>query len=721
MNSAERECLLKEGFTQEQIEEISAGRDEGLDTSVYEDKDFLTIQMRQIRLGMVEHLPVKVYAKVEYDWFQMEEIREGLKAGVDALIYASPEISYEKMQQMRKGLLEGINLISYINLSAGVIREIRKAKTEGVDILKYIDEGYDPDQLREIRHALMYGLDLDPYLSKVYRAASINEIYTGLLNGIDVSAYATPYYSWRQMREMRLGLENRVDIEKYTSKLYSWEQMREIRLGLEAGLNVDGYRLLRYTASEMRKKRLALLDGDFDDEISIAESRVKSDDFMFEFSTDEMSAYVTVLLGGRAISKDKFMEVLKYNRICMGIQADAVDKIINGRYGKDAILIAKGKMPTRGEDGWYEFLFRTEIEKKPKVLEDGTVDYQNIDWFEMVEKGQKLAVYHPAQQGTNGYTVTGNILEARKGSEKSILVGKGFRLEDDKKTYVATMEGIIRLDDNEMYISDHLVLDEITMATGNVVFSGSIHVLGDVGNGTVVKAGGDVVIDGNVGAATIESGGSVILKKGMNSAGHGLINAEKDVVSKFFEAAKVVAKGNIEVNKCLNSQLYAEGMILSTRVIAGGVAQAEKGFDIKHVGNNVGLRTVLKLKFNGKIWEEYNKTKAAIKETKQELHMLNKYYDEFKEKFTPEARSNMDVFLKIEKAIFTKNKLIEQLTKIEEDLEQRVNKTKDATIIISGLAHEGTILEMNGGRWVADNQRNITVRRKNNDMEVVSN
>ena len=164
------------------------------------------------------------------------------------------------------------------------------------------------------------------------------------------------------------------------------------------------------------------------------------------------------------------MKILKNNGIRNGIQEVAVENIAEGRYGEEAILIAKGQPPVRGKDGWYEFFFRTNIEKKPKILQDGSVDYQNIEWFEMVKEGQKLAFYHEAMDGTDGYDVTGTVIKARKGAEKSVLVGKGFQLDKDKKTYVSAMNGMIQLNDNEMWITNHLVLDEINMATGNISY-----------------------------------------------------------------------------------------------------------------------------------------------------------------------------------------------------------------------------------------------------------
>lgn len=721
MTAKEKEIFLKAGFTQEQIEEVDEGMKQGLKVAIYANKNYLPIQMRQIRLGLAEHLPVEKYASIEYDWFQMEEIRKGLKAGVDTDIYASPEIPYEKMCQLRKGLEEGVNLYSYIQLKATVLRELRKARGSGVNILKYINEGYDADQLREIRHGLENGVDMDQYLSKEYRAASIAEIREGLQNGVDVSLYTMIFYSWRQMREIRLGLENRVEVDKYNNKLYSWDQMREIRLGLEEGLDVESYRLLRYTAGEMRRKRLAMMEVIWREQEEFLQSQIRSEDFIFDFGPEDLEAYITIQAIGKVITRDKLIDILEQNDIKKGILEDAVDRIVSGMCDAEKVLIAKGQAPTTGEEGWYEFLFRTDMEKKPKIMSDGSADYRNIEWFETVKVGQKLAIYHNATVGEDGYSVKGEVIKGRKGAEKRILTGKGFWIDQDKKTYVAAVDGMISLDDTEMNISNHLELDEVNMVTGNVQFNGSVHILGDVARGAVVKASGDVLIEGTVESATIESGGSIILKKGMNSADHGQIIAEKDVVSRFFESVKVTAKGNIEVHKCLNSQLYADGKVVSSGTISGGIAQAAKGFEVKHVGNQVGLHTILRLKLDEKVREESKLVKGAIRDIAKELQMLVHSYEEYKEKFPPEARSQMDIFAKIEKAVFTKKKQLEQFQQMDEELDQLLEKEREARIIIAGQAYEGTVVEMDGCRWEADNEWNILIKKNHYELEVLPN
>ena len=720
---------------------------------------FMDIQLHQIQLGLSEGLPVQVYAKPEFDWFQMEEIRKGLKAGLDVSCYAKREMPYEKMRQVRKGLQDGIDLMPYIEWNAGILKEFRLAHLKGIDLKGYIEQGYDALQLAEIRKALEQGIDLEPHIDKEYRAASVAEIRKGLESGVDVTVYAKKIYSWRKMREIRLGLENRLDVSLYSTRFYDWEQMREIRLGLKAGLNVESYRPLRYTAREMYEKRRELLlkthvngnafikqmeesvgnilssehsldvhnfpvespeqvTGEADESTKLI---LDKKHLSVEFRANNMEAYISVEVPNGTIERDVLMDFLKENRIKEGISENAVNQLCNGEYGQKPVLIAQGKIPLKGEDGWYEYFFRTDVQKKPKVLADGSADYKDIEWFEVVSEGQKIAFYHEAKEGTDGYDVTGAVIKGRKGAEKRVLKGKGFRLEDDKKTYTALYNGMIRLDGEDLSIVNHVELDEINMTTGNIFFDGSIHIRGNVGSGMTVKATGDIVIDGNVEMATIETEGSVMLKKGMNASGNGMVKAGKNIVSRFFDATKVVADGNIEVDKCLNSQLYAKGMITANRIFAGGIASSESGFYLNNVGNHAGLKTVLKVQTNETARNDYHNILFNIKDVTRQLEVLNKTYSDLMEKYTDEQRSEMELFHKVENAVFLKQKQLDKMKELEVKLKRVIDKEKLVSVVISGNAYEGTVVEFGTGRWEAKNQYNVTIKQLNSEISVYNN
>lgn len=714
----ENEKNLNVDFEKDQLNEINLGISAGIDTSVYADKKYLAIQMRQIRLGLMEKLPVDMYANPEYDWFQMEEIRKGLREGVDVKIYSSLSIPYEKMRQIRKGLKAGIDLSGYSHMKADVLKQIRIAHTEGIDLSKYIQAGYDAKQLFEIRQALKDKLDMDPYLMKEYIGPSLAEIRKGLLAGVDVSLYATMEYSWREMRELREGMEKQLDVSKYSNPLYSWRQMHEIRLGLEQGLNVDKYRQLRYTSREMQKKRLSMLEDSRQDKQQLKKNLVRAEDIEVEISTNSMEAYVRILSKDKVVTKQRLLDVLDLHDIRAGIIQSAIEEIVNAQNTRKPVLVARGQIPRKGADGWYECYFRTLINKRPKIMKDGSADYKNVEWFETVKEGQKLAYYHRAEPGTDGYTVSGKVIPAQRGVEKGILVGKGFEMQPDKKTYIATVSGMVKMNDTTLEVSRHMEVQDVTLATGNINFDGSLHIKGNVEAGTEVHVSEDLEIDGNVGAATIVCGGNILLKKGMNAAGHGYIKSEKGIVSRFFEAVRVEANEDIQVNKCLNSQLYAGGMIISSSTIAGGVACAEKGFRIKNSGNSIGLHTALKIGYNEEIQKKMHELNSAVWEAEQELHMLNNSYQSVVAKYPPEVRNTMDLFIKLEKSVMAKRT---QINEMRARLEKYQNKVKDAKVVIGGHAFEGTVVEINNRRWQADNQYNVVIKSDSDEIIVSNN
>jgi hypothetical protein len=274
------------------------------------------------------------------------------------------------------------------------------------------------------------------------------------------------------------------------------------------------------------------------------------------------------------------------------------------------------------------------------------------------------------------------------------------------------MDGVIKLNGRHMEVSNYMDVDEVTRATGNLQFDGSVHILGNVESGAVIKVRDDVVVEGSVGAAKIECGGFVLLKKGMNAAGRGSIHAGKNVTSKFFEAVKVTSGGDIQTNSCLNSQLYAEGKISCTLSLAGGLSTAEGGFRLYNVGNRAGLRTTLRMVSNDRLIKEKREVDASIEEIEQNLILLESSYEEHKEKNSanPLDDKTRDAYLKIENAIFTQKQELSALQENSKKLDMQMKQASLAKVVIDGRAYEGTVVEFNERRWVAHDEYSVTLK-----------
>jgi len=714
-------------YNSDQMKEIRDGKAAQIDTSQYENPDFMAIQMRQIKIGLMDGLDVSIYAKPSFDWLQMTEIRNGLAAGVDVSKYADPEIPYDKMRQVRKGLESGVDISAYLDRDAGILREMRLAMLSDIDIIPYLEEGYDEEQLEQIRISFEHKVDIIPFLNIDYRGVSLEEIRIGLEKGLDVSVYARSCYNWRQMRELRYGLESRIDTAQYSDPRFSYKQMAEIRKGLNSGLPVNLYSKMRFSATDMHNMRMDMLKNMSEAEQNINATRailkdvLKEDEnkeekypFKILVSPDEMEVHLLIVDRSKAFSEEDVLHELWENKIRKGILRKEIRKVVDGTYKERSVLVACGQAPRSGKDGWYEYFFKTDSTRKPKLMEDGSVDYQNAEWFDTVKVGDKLAVYHPAEDGCDGFTVKGGVLSAKKGKEQGVLIGKGFRLESDKITYISTAEGWVDLKDNKLEVSDVLVVDETTMATGNIIFNGSVHVKGNVGSQTEIRAAGDVMVDGFVEAAVIESGGNVMLRQGMNASGKGCIIAGNDVTGKFLEGVRVRAGGNIEINYCMNCDLEAGNQIEvshSTGTLVGGRSCAVKGITAQNVGNRAGVNTYIRIGINEDIIAKVKKLQDEIRSIREELEILENAKIDFENKFPPELRNMQGTYLKLQSAIYTKKKQLYNLGIEKKEMNEELRLISNAKVVVRGRLYEGTTIDVNGKRWHSRYMMDVTIRR----------
>lgn len=612
----------------------------------------------------------EIYESPKYDWLQQKEIELGKRQGLDVSIYDSPDIPYETMRQLRKGLEEGINLKNYIHLPAGVIGQVRIATRQKIDISTYVAQGYDAEQLQQIRYAKEHRVDIDPYLRKELRGVALEQVRIGLEEGVDVAVYAKPEYTWQQMREIRRGLPQIQPQAEYTDQTYK---------------EVDTW-------------------------------------FQIQLSEDEMCATLSYASRPEQLDREQFLAQLKASGITYGINTDVVDAIVaDDTDKKRRVCIAEGKKPQRGKDGWYEFFFEKEEDLAIRNTGTDTPDYQLSGKLMVVNKGQKLMQYHAAEFGKSGFTVTGKFLMGQKGTELQVIHGYGFTFFKDKKIYAAAMDGKMEYQDHQLIVTPLHVYDEVikTTKTGIIEAEGSVYVKGNVESRTQIKATGDILIDGSVETAELESGGNVYIRKGMNASYKGKIKAKGDVYAQFLEAVEVTAEGNIYANYSMDSQLKTSRNIYLTGskgALVGGSASAEQGMQMRRAGNSVGSKT--NVYFGA--FEETRRIAIGldeqIKRTKEEIETLVKAQSELEKKYDPEIYNGMEISVKIENGLYTKRKELEEFLANKEIMDQKLEKCERAEVLIMDEVYDGVTFEICGTRWSAEDMEGIRVRKVNQNI-----
>ena len=713
-------------FDTDQRKEIEAGIKEGLDVSLYVKKVYTAMQMKEIRLGLSRRLDVEIYAKPEFDSFQMREIRLGLESDLDVEKYAKQSIAYDKMRELKNALEQGIDLTKYAEFDAGIIRQLRIAAKDKIDLTSLLDQGFDAEQLEQIRIAKLSSISLEQYVTPEYLGVSMQEIRIGLEENLDVSTYASLEYNWRQMREIRYGLEGRLDVKQYLNPLFEWKQMRELRRGLKRGLDVTSYRKFIYTDKDMRRIRKALFEEMKSINPDAITTEIEDENCTLLISEDMMSGFIRLrkyLIDPYTV--DDVKGFLNHRGIVYGISDEAIENILENELWNEQIQVAFGIEPQNGADGYYEFFFETEPSHVPSVLEDGTVDYRNVNWFEVVKAGDKIAYYHEATEGTNGCNIVGMKIEALKGVEQSLLTGPDIELLEDERTYIAKTNGKIELSENKITISKLLEVAEVNMPnTGNITFDGSIHVHGDVNPGLSVRATQDIIIDGTVESATIVAGGNLLIKGGVTGNGSSCIQSRGNIFVRYLEAAYVLSEGDLNTNYCLNCNVVCNGELnLSGKqgMLAGGIVKVLKKINAYDIGNHAGIKTVVKMDYSEKYQAKRINLYNELDHANDELVLFKNAIEELKKKFSPEVRNTMENYLKLENAVYTVELAIDNIKKKILEMEAEIAEAQKQNIVVRGKLFEGVEIEIGRAVYRASYAEDVTILVHKNRIVVTHN
>lgn len=687
-----------------------------------ENDEYQKAQNQEIKLGIEQGLDVSIYSNPEFNWLQMEQIRMGLKDKVDASVYANPANNYETMRQIRLSLYSGIDLIPYLK------------------------RGFADDDLEEIRLALLNRLPIDQWLQDNMCAPQIHEIRIGLCEDIDISAYASFRYNWMQMQEIRLGLEKKLDVSIYANHLFNHAQMREIRLGLEAGLDVSSYCRLVYSATDMKEKRQAFINrkkaSGVAREEEVQESGAENNrkevgnnkgsivdafrkkEFVISIEENGNKAYAYIpWVPGNVVTKEDIYHDLERREIVFGIKNEAIDDLIDRKRLNEKVLIAEGIPAIKGEDGWFEWFVRLDLPRIPAPLPDGGVDYVNIEAFEMVEEGERLAVYHPAKEGITGKNIYGESIHAENGVEKKPLRGIGFTIEPDGVTYTSKLNGKFEFTGGRIIITNMLVVrEDVTSVTGKLEVDGSVYVVGSIYSGGYIKATGDIIIEHNVETGRLIAGGNVMIKKGSCSKNDCFIDAGGEVSGSFFEAANINAGGNVKANYIMNSNINAMGRVIvsgSKGVLLGGKISAVKGVDTYNLGNRMHIKTVLDIGRN----EMYERKQAEYAENREkllgELADLEKEWNKMFMMCSAGQDIPEEISRKVHAAIEIKSQRIAEMDGEAAKLANLTEQTMKEPVCVRGRAYGGSMIIINSIKYTLTTEVKRAVFKLRNKQVVM--
>ena len=280
---------------------------------------------------------------------------------------------------------------------------------------------------------------------------------------------------------------------------------------------------------------------------------------------------------------------MQENRIVYGIKESSVEKLAARPIYNIKIEIAKGVPPVYGQDGSITFYVQRDSEYRPEINLEGTIDYKNLDYFQIVKKGETLAEITRETAGTEGMNIYGGVVPTKNGRTPNTPVGKNTHLIQDDTLLVSDCDGVIRFSRDTIDVNDMLKINaNVDQLTGNINFSGDVNIEGDVSDGFSVKSGGNIIVKGVVEDAAIEAIGNVHISKGVNGGGTNSIYVGGNLKCKYIEHANIHVEGNISADYIIDSNVTCMGNIElggSRELVVGGEVRVLGELRAKDIGS----------------------------------------------------------------------------------------------------------------------------------------
>lgn len=387
----------------------------------------------------------------------------------------------------------------------------------------------------------------------------------------------------------------------------------------------------------------------------IAEKR--DAELSFEIGEDNMSAsaIITAAWGGAPVSANALVKAAQDAGIVFGFSKEQIIKLVSHASKAEPgtklkLIIARGRDVVQGENSRFEALIpeMQSRRNKPLLQSEEKADLRDFGVIPAVRTGEALMRRHPPTAGVDGMLVNGSVIPAVPGQIVEWQIADGSELSaTDNDLLVAARDGLPRVIDNGATVDEVFTVKDVNLATGHIIFKGSVVVNGDVTEGMKVIAGGNVFVKGYVEGTLIEAGGDI--KIGGSIIGHQIATAEKnstystvlkakgDIQCNIAQYARIDCDGNVYVNKQLMHCAVAAAKVFAgpednpNGKIIGGYYYLDYGIYTGNLGAPSSSNILIELnRLVDPIAEKQEMLRASITDAKKDMQNVRDQLEKLK-------------------------------------------------------------------------------------------
>ena len=267
--------------------------------------------------------------------------------------------------------------------------------------------------------------------------------------------------------------------------------------------------------------------------ISDSQMRLVDEFGIYYISSDGMrmeAVFYPPFEGAREMSMTEITNDIIHAGVRNGVEQSAIQEFLESKNYNKTYIVAVGTPPKEGTDGYIEYKFNTELKPRPKMNEDGTVDFHSLEMVNHVSKGQTVAVLHPEDRGEPGLDVYGRTVRPANVKHVIFKHGKNLSISEDGLSLISNVDGHVTLEQGKVFVSDVMDIVDVDNSTGDIHYDGNVNIKGNVLAGFTVEAKGDIAVSGVVEGATLIAGGDITLNRGVQGMNRAALKAGGKIV-----------------------------------------------------------------------------------------------------------------------------------------------------------------------------------------------
>lgn len=336
-------------------------------------------------------------------------------------------------------------------------------------------------------------------------------------------------------------------------------------------------------------------------------------------SSDRMSVSVMLLEpsgGGMEISREQVYEELSASGVVYGIDEEKIDSLVAEKQYRQLFIIARGTPAVDGNDGRIKDHFPREAQLKYASKGNGGIDFKSMNLIHNVKQGELVCELTMPTEPEEGTDVFGQPVRGRHGTMPPIPQGRNVVYSPEQDQLLTACEGNLTFRNGRFHVENVFsVSGNVDNSVGNIDFTGSVVIYGDVYEGYSVKAKGDITVNGIVEGAHLTAGGSILLHKGMRGMKSGVLEAGADITAKFLEDCTIYAQNDIRAEYIINSDVssgHDMTLIGKRGAFIGGSCAVYNHMDVRAVGSSSHTATTVTLGATPQLMEEVERVSQEL-------------------------------------------------------------------------------------------------------------